>query len=93
MTTSSLPDARRDSQALSRNFVATPIFQVTKGNNFSAKTAFHRTFEEEGRIAIKPRIHAASRVFLEFEHGATLTGFEPDIQPRPQIFYSVGCCC
>ncbi len=81
MTTSSLPDLRRVSQKLDRDFVRTSAFQVTKGNNFSAKTAFHCIFGGEGRIAMKPCIHAVSRVFFGFGQAATLTGFEPVLPP------------
>ncbi len=80
-TTSSLPDSRRVSQALDRNFVAIPAFQVTKGNNFPAKTALGCILDEENRIALKPCIHAASQVILSFERAATLTGFEPVLPP------------
>ncbi len=81
MTTALLPDSRRDSQALDRNFVAIPSFQVTKGNNVSAKTALGCILDEEERIAMKPCIYAVSRVFLRFGQAATLTGFEPVLPP------------
>jgi hypothetical protein len=78
MPTSSLPDSHRVSQALDRNFVAIPAFQVTKGNKFFAATALGCILGEERRIAVKPCIHTPSRVILASGQAATLTGFETE---------------
>ena len=81
MTTASIPEFDRLPQGAGGKSDALPAFQVTKGNNFSAKTALGCILDEEERIALKPCIHAAFLVFSTFGQPATLTGFEPVLPP------------
>ena len=78
MTTSSLPASRPVWQAFDQDSAAIPAFQVTKGNNFSAKTALGRILDDESRTTLNPCIHKPFTVFSRFEQAATLTGFETE---------------
>ena len=60
----------------SRGMTPTPLFQVTKGNKFSAKTAISRNLGVFDLMACRAFIYGLSEAVEPLFEVATLTGFE-----------------